>query len=160
MRQLWADPITGKRDWVPIRLMTSDNVDRDEAERRQPGRRRGSRRPGRPEPEPGAGGFGGGGFGTIDGNVGLGPIRGVRSRSREEAIKVQSQPEPLRPVAVHGGAVPDGGGVPQNVGGAGIPGSRRPSRMSAKWIGRPMRQGLQPPGMQQPGMPNPQKPPQ
>ncbi len=54
MRQLWADPITGKRDWVPIRLMTSDNVDRDEE---RGGNRDDDEDPeGRPnEPEPGGG---------------------------------------------------------------------------------------------------------
>lgn len=149
MRQLWEDPITGKRDWVPIRVLVSDNVDRDQANDDKPG---GEDPDGRekPEPEPGAGGFG-----TIDGNAGLGPIRGVRSRSREEAIKVQFNQNRYDQWQFTVDVFQTGG-IPQNVGGVGIPGPATP-RM-AKWIGRPMRQGLQPPGMQQPGLSPPQKP--
>jgi type II secretory pathway pseudopilin PulG len=152
MRKLWEDPITGKRDWVPIRVMVSDNVDRDQQNRDKPG---GGENPDgreKPEPDPGTGGFGAGGFGTVDGNAGLGPIRGVRSRSKEEAIKVQFNQNRYDQWQFTVDVLLTGGSVPQNVGGVGIPGPAAP-RMSAKWIGRPMRQGLQ-----QPGMPPPQKP--
>src|SRR6185436_12988876 len=54
IRRLWDDPITGKRDWVPVRVGVPGAIDPN----------------------------------TPDGNVGLGPIRGVRSRSKEDSIKV------------------------------------------------------------------------
>ncbi|HET9768219.1 MAG TPA: hypothetical protein VFS60_15300 [Thermoanaerobaculia bacterium] len=153
MRKLWEDPITGKRDWVPIRVMTSDNVDRDEQNGDKPGAGEDPDGREKPEPEPGAGGFGSGGFGTTDGNVGLGPIRGVRSRSREESIKVQFDQHRYDQWQFTVELFQTGGGsIPQNIGGVGVPGATGP-RMSAKWIGRPMRSGLQ-----QPGMPPQQKP--
>lgn len=150
MRQLWADPITGKRDWVPIRLMTSDNVDRDEE---RGGNRDDDEDPeGRPnEPEPGPGGPG-----TIDGNVGLGGIRGVRSRSKGEAIKTflnQNRYDQwkftVELFAAAGPGIPVGGQVSGG------------QTHSGRWLGRPFRPGLnpggfptQPPGLDPDGNPN------
>ena len=138
MRQLWVDPITGKRDWVPIRVMTSDNVDRDE-ERDGQNEEDTEGRSNEPD-EPGAGGPG-----TIDGNVGLGGIRGVRSRSRDEAIKTflnQNRYDQwkftVELFAAAGPRVAIGGQM------AGAP------THSGRWLGRPFRPGLNPGGFQTP----------
>jgi len=139
MRQLWKDPITGEKDWVPVRVGV----------------------PGGVTPEQGAGGDDAGGeprqdAATPDGNVGLGPIRGVRSRSKEEAVKTlfnQGRYDQwqftVELLAENTGAT-QGFGVPGQVG----LGARLPTR----WLGRPFRPGLNPgaPGAP-PGL-NPQLP--
>ena len=84
--------------------------------------------------------------GTPDGNVGLGPIRGVRSRSKEDSIKVMfgqkryDQWQFTVELLAGGGTIQEGA--------PGFPGPAG-TRTSARWIGRPFRTG-----MQQPGAPN------
>jgi type II secretory pathway pseudopilin PulG len=138
MRQLWEDPITGKRDWVAIRLMTSDNVDRDEERGNlQPPDDDADGRRQEEEREPGSGGFG-----TIDGNVGLGGIRGVRSRSKKEAIKTflnQNRHDQWHfTVEILSAAA--GPQVGFGVQTGGLIGTQLPMR----WLGRPFRPGINP----------------
>ena len=143
IRRLWDDPITGKRDWVPVRVMASNNVDRDEG-KDKPESDEGADGRDEPDTEPAPGS---GGPATIDGNVGLGPIRGVRSRSKDEAIKTMFGQTRYNQWQFTVELLQSGGVV--NVGGAGVPAAAGP-RLSAKWIGRPFRPGLQQPGIPQP----------
>jgi type II secretory pathway pseudopilin PulG len=135
MRQLWTDPITGKMDWVPVRVGVPGGVTLD-----QP--------PGGDGDTPEGDGSGGQGAeqrgnpSTPDGNVGLGPIRGVRSRSKDEAIKslfnqgrYDQWQFTVELLAENAGAM-QGFGVPGQVG----LGTRLPTR----WLGRPFRPGLNP----------------
>jgi type II secretory pathway pseudopilin PulG len=152
IRRLWDDPITGKRDWVPVRVgmpgaIDPNNPDGSGKEPDGEGDENGEDPDGR-ENSPPAGGFGA----TPDGNVGLGPIRGVRSRSREEAIKTlfgqnrYDQWQFTVELLASGGIIQEGGaGFPAPAG----------VRTSARWIGRPFRPGIQQPGL--PGQPPPNK---
>lgn len=171
IRRLWADPITGKQDWVPIRVGVPGGVDpnappngNDDGRGGQGGQGDQGKDPDdenaedrgggdsstdmRPSAPPGSLG------GTPDGGVGLGPIRGVRSRSKAEAIKTmfgQTHYDQWQFTVelLQSGAVVNLAGA-----GVGVPAGAGP-RMSAKWIGRPFRPGLQQPGIPQPGTPPP-----
>ena len=152
IRRLWGDPVTGKRDWVPVRVMASNNVDRDEGKDKPDGDEDADGRD-EPDAEPAPGS---GGPATIDGSAGLGPIRGVRSRSKAEAIKsmfgqTRYDQWQFTVELLQSGGVVNVGGV-GSVGVAGVPAAAAP-RISAKWIGRPFR-----PGLRLPGMPSPQAP--
>ena len=111
----------------------------------QPARRQARRRRRGPTASRrGASGRATGGSDTPDGNVGLGPIRGVRSRSKDESIKMlfgQNRYDQWQFTV----ELLQGGGV-VNVGGAGVP-APAGLRISAKWIGRPFRPGLHRPAM-------------
>jgi hypothetical protein len=103
---------------------------------------------GRPVP-PGAGGPP-----TPDGSVGLGAIRGVRSRSTDESIKTlfgqqrYNQWQFTIESLIHGGPIT----------GIGPTGEARGPTLSARWIGRPFRPGLMPGGNAPPPQGNPQQP--
>ena len=161
MRKLWVDPMTGKRDWVPVRVVMPGAVDPNAPPGGKPDP---DDADGRPEDEPEGGG---GGFGTPDGGAGLGPIRGVRSRSRDESIKTlfnqnrYDQWQFTVEVVMETAGPPTGFGVP----GGGLLGTRQPAR----FLGRPFRPGLQalpmpgapppPPGVPPPAPPTGNKPP-
>lgn len=165
IRRLWADPITGKQDWVPIRVGMPGAVDPN-APPNGNDEGRGGGQGKDPDDENGQDDQNGGddesadlrpaapptsGTGTPDGNAGLGPIRGVRSRSKAEAIKTmfgQNRYDQWQFTVelLQGAGVVNGAGT-----GVGVPAGAGP-RMSAKWIGRPFRPGLQQPGMPQQGM--------
>ena len=125
MRQLWVDPVTGKNDWVPIRVVAPGGV----PPQVPPGGDQGDA-DGRPD--------------TPDGNVGLGPIHGVHSRSTDKAIKRLFDQERydqwqfVEEMLVQG----RGFGVPGQVGLA--------SRLPAVWVGRPFRPGVVPSSLQPP----------
>jgi len=166
IRRLWADPITGKQDWVPIRVGMPGAVDPNapptgngdgrggdqgkdgDDENGQDDQKGGGDEEStdtRPNAPPGVGTT------TPDGNVGLGPIRGVRSRSKAEAIKSMFGQTRYNQWQFTVELLQSGGVV--NVGGAGVPAAG--PRLSAKWIGRPFRPGLQQPGIPQQGTPPP-----
>src|ERR1044072_6186956 len=96
IRRLWDDPVTGKRDWVPVRVGIPGAIDPNSPDgggSKDPDGEGGGKREGgdsdgrdldpaaRAESPPAVGG-------TPGGTGALGPIRGVRSRSKDEAIKV------------------------------------------------------------------------
>ncbi|HEV8631896.1 MAG TPA: hypothetical protein VGV61_16390 [Thermoanaerobaculia bacterium] len=141
IRQLWVDPFTGKADWVPIRVVgpggdpTMNQPPVDEgggADGRQPS-----------------------GTNVPDGNVGLGPIRGVRSRSTNKAIKKLFDQERYDHWQFTSDMLAQGGG------GFGAPGQAGVTARQARFLGRPFRPGLSPGGMQAPPPqnPNPQRSP-
>jgi type II secretory pathway pseudopilin PulG len=153
IRRLWADPITGKQDWVPIRVGTPGAVDPNAPNGNDDGRGGGEGK----DPDDENGGEDESadlqpaaqrdpGTNTPDGSVGLGPIRGVHSRSKAEAIKMMFGQDRYDQWQFTVELLQSGGIV--NVGGAGVPAAAGP-RLSAKWIGRPFRPGLQQPGLQQ-----------
>ena len=170
IRRLWADPITGKQDWVPIRAAIPGAVDPNAPPNGNDDGRGGDQGKD-PDDENGGDDRSGGGIdesadarpnappsvgtNTPDGNVGLGEIRGVRSRSRAEAIKSMFGQTRYDQWQFTIELLQSGGVV--NVGGAGVPAAAGP-RLSAKWIGRPFRPGLQQPGIPQPGTPPPAMP--
>ena len=161
IRQLWEDPMTGERDWLLIRgnvpigmgpgagappgtdvgggVGEGDPLDPED--------------PGLEEPEDAAN--------LPDGGAGLGPIRGVRSRSREEALKTffdkDRYDQWLFTVdLLMGGGMGGGAGAPPgivNVGGAGVPAPANQVRLRAQWLGRPFQRGLQPGGGMAPDQP-------
>ena len=159
IRQLWEDPITGKRDWVPIIVGAPDGT-----RIQQPlpgvdngtGGADGGEGSGTAEGEGGAPGAGGGtkpgdttGTGTANGapnggTVTVGPIRGVHSRSTLKAIKRlfdQDHYDRWQFTVDLLGAT-----------GQAAPGAAVPSQpvLRARWLGRPFRPGLSPGGMPPP----------
>jgi hypothetical protein len=74
----------------------------------------------------------------------------VHSRSKAEAIKMMFGQDRYDQWQFTVELLQSGGVV--NVGGAGVAAAAGP-RLSAKWIGRPFRPGLQQPGMPQQGAP-------
>ena len=155
IRRLWDDPITGKRDWVPVRVGMPGAIDPNNPEgpSKDPddeGDENGKDPDGRErEDSPPAGGIGDFNA-TPDGNAGLGPIRGVRSRSREDSIKVMFGQNRYDQWQFTVEMLASGGII--NEGGAGFP-APAGARTSARWLGRPFR-----PGIQQPGLPGQQQP--
>ena len=157
IRRLWADPITGKQDWVPIRVGTPGAVDPNAPNGNDDGRGGEGKDPddenGGDEDSTDTSPTAPRAFGsnTPDGSVGLSPIRGVRSRSKAEAIKTmfgQNRYDQWQFTV----ELLQGGGI-VSAGGAGLPAPAGPPRMPAKWIGRPFRPGLQMPGTTPPEPP-------
>ena len=149
IRQLWTDPMTGELDW---RLVRGNAPVGMEPGTQQPGQEIG-----------GDAGLGDDtGLGELDpeeeqnlpdGGAGLGPIRGVRSRSTDEALKTFFDKERYDQWLFTVDLLMSGGGVRRS-GGAGVPIPVQITRLSSRWIGRPFREGLNPAGMapdQQPG---------
>lgn len=145
IRQLWTDPMTGERDWRLVRGNAPVGM--------EPGA----------QPPPGQEVGGDAGLGELDpeeaqnlpdGGAGLGPIRGVRSRSTDEALKTFFDKERYDQWLFTVDLLMAGGGVRQS-GGAGVPIPLEITRLHSRWIGRPFREGLDPAGMmapdQQPG---------
>jgi type II secretory pathway pseudopilin PulG len=129
MRQLWRDPFTGERDWVPVR----GNV--------PPGAQ------GDPPPPPPESEDGRPIEGVPDGEVAAGPIRGVRSRHRGEALKIFFDKERYEQWAFTVDLL-----MPQMAAGpGGDPTAPQPGvRLRARWLGRPFQEGLQPGAMGKP----------
>jgi type II secretory pathway pseudopilin PulG len=130
IRQLWADPMTGKRDWVPIRVGAPGGVDLNPP----PGGGDGGKEPGEDGRPPAA-------SNPPDGSVGLGPIRGVRSRSKEKSIKRLFDQErydrwqfTVELLAQGARSVLGGEPVVQS------------PHTPARWLGRPFRPGINPAG--------------
>jgi type II secretory pathway pseudopilin PulG len=167
IRQLWSDPVTGKRDWVPIRVGVPEGVPvpgQPQPPQKPPSDADDESNGGDEVTQPGAGEDDGNGRQTPDGNVALGPIRGVRSRSHDKAIKKLFDQEhydqwqfTVEALGSAGGGFVHGGvGVPSVNGTMG-------RQQSARWIGRPFRPGVQPnfPSInQQPGGPTSGQPKQ
>ena len=145
IRQLFPDPMTGRVDWVPIRANAPTDAQGGQL---QPGEDEGEG-DGREPEEDGDAGLGEG----LDGSVGMGPIRGVRSRSRGTALKTfldkSRYDQWLFTVELLQGPT-----VIQ-AGGAGVPAPQGGLKLSARWIGRPFRPGLQTPATMGLGEPFP-----
>lgn len=134
IRQLWKDPMTESGKWalIPLQGPTAplqrqdSGLDEDEQGRDRDGE----------DGEDSEGGFGG----SKKQDVQVGPFKGVHSRSGKTSIKVFNGKE--RYDEWHFTidlfmAVPSGpGGDPQQ--------QRLPMNMSARWIGRPLPEFLQP----------------
>jgi type II secretory pathway pseudopilin PulG len=143
IRRLWKDPMTESGEWDLI----------FEGQPTPPG---GPNQPGQPPPPPGSGATPGAGEGADgrqlvaigglggsgDGRVTVGPIAGVRSRSKEESIKVffgkQTHAEWQFTYLLFQGAQAFG-----------VPGSANPIALPtrAEWIGRPFPPDLLPQGV-------------
>jgi type II secretory pathway pseudopilin PulG len=137
IRQLWVDPITGKNDWVPIRVGLPGGEGQPAPPEGQPQ----VDDEGRPVPP-----------GTPDGSVGLGAIRGVRSRSKEKSIKTLFGQQQYDQWQFTIESLLQGGPIT----GIGPTGEAHGPALSARWLGRPFRPGLMPGGMPlPPGSPPP-----
>ena len=140
IRRLWEDPITGKRDWRLVRGQVPPGM--------QPG---GVARPGDdPDGRPGDPDAGEevDEQNLPDGGAGLGPIRGVRSRSGDEALKrffdKDRYSQWLFTVDLLNAA-------PNPAQGVGPQGAATGLRLNARWLGRPFQHGLRPAGEMAPG---------
>jgi type II secretory pathway pseudopilin PulG len=126
IRQLWRDPFTGERDWVTIRGDITQAV------------------PGAPPPDPDGRDEG---ADTPDLSGAQGPIRGVRSRHRGDALKTffdkDRYEQWLFTIELMQGMV----GANVNVEGVGVPRQVNQPRLQVRWLGRPFRPGIQPPAM-------------
>jgi type II secretory pathway pseudopilin PulG len=160
IRQLWTDPITGERDWRLIRGNMPVGMDGGS----------GGQGAGLDGDAPGSGLGGdegededgrrqGSGGELPQGDAGLGPIRGVRSRSTDEALKTffdkDRYDQWLFTVdLLTGGAGGGAGNAPPgiiDVGGAGVPAPVGQVKLRAQWLGRPFRPGVSPGGGPPPG---------
>jgi type II secretory pathway pseudopilin PulG len=130
IRQLWVDPMTGEADWGLI-----IETGRGGANVGRPGGRPG----GRPRPQPEEEPSGGPTLGQPP-KLPTGPIKGVHSRSKGDAIKVFFGREKYEDWQFTVDLVL----APEGLGGL----DPMP-RINARWIGRPFR--VSPPGQGQPG---------
>jgi type II secretory pathway pseudopilin PulG len=155
IRQLWTDPMTGERDWRLIRGETPmvpgapvpggevappSGLGDEEDDGRSPDDT------GLPESE--------GAEDLPDGGAAAGPIRGVRSRSRDEALKTFFDKERYDQWLFTVDMLAAGGGGPR-LPGVGIPGAAQasPAMLRTRWLGRPFRQGVQAGGANDSGLP-------
>jgi type II secretory pathway pseudopilin PulG len=136
IRQLWLDPITGKNDWVPIRV----GLPGGEGQPSPPDGQPQVDGEGRPVPS------GTAGASTPDGSVGLGAIRGVRSRSKEKSIKILFGQQQYDQWQFTVESLSQGGPIT----GIGPTGEAHGPALSVRWLGRPFRPGLMPGGMTPP----------
>jgi type II secretory pathway pseudopilin PulG len=142
IRQLWEDPMTGERDWRLVRGNVPAGMDVG-----------GGAPPGGGDDPDGRlvedGDASAPEQGLPDGGAGLGPIRGVRSRSTDEALKLFFDKDRYDQwlFTVDLFTVGD----PQR--GIGPGGPVQGVRLNARWIGRPFLHGLQPGGMPAPNQP-------
>jgi type II secretory pathway pseudopilin PulG len=157
IRQLWTDPMTGKRDWVLIHVGAPGTGVPTPGNPGNPGDATDPDAPGQGA-GPGTGDENGGdqGPGTDPGSfqpgathdTTIGPIRGVRSRSDGKAIKrlfdADRYDRWLFTVDLLQVSNVSAGGV-------GVPAP--PIREPIKWKGRPFRDGLNPGGAPVPGIP-------
>ena len=144
IRQLFPDPMSGKVDWVVIRANAPADMQGGQSLDGEAGADDGREPEEDGEAEAPEG---------VDGSVGMGPIRGVRSRSRERALKTfldkDRYDQWLFTVELLQGpptVAREGVGVPARQGGL---------KLSARWIGRPFRPGLENPQAMGLGQPFP-----
>ncbi|HVS04158.1 MAG TPA: type II secretion system protein [Thermoanaerobaculia bacterium] len=144
IRRLWEDPITGSRRWGVLFASGPQG----DLPGEPPTGTSGLPAPAAPAGEPNGGGEG---AGAASGQtLTRGPIRGVYSRSRDEAIKTFLGRQRYHQWHFTIELVANAQASPH------VQGVNWSPRMGAQWIGRPFRPGL---GPVQPGAPPPGTPP-
>lgn len=134
IRRLWKDPMTESGKWALIPLQGPSAP----LQRQEPAEEDGQ---GRDEDEDGDGEDSGGGFGLPKKeDIQVGPFKGVHSRSGKTSIKVFNGKERYDEwhftIDLFLAAATGPGGNPEQ--------QRLPMNMSARWIGRPLPEFLQP----------------